>query len=205
MNAALDVARGLKTETRYCLPSDDPVHAEGNIGPAFRAGAAARRKPVEVLRCRGDESGSLWPAEQALERVYGTELSAIDGLLRTGARGRGSQSAVRRDETIPLENREQAPFSMQRDWGRDLYPAEDGPELRRIDTAFLERRPARPGSSTMRRRTRAWSWRSISHDGDVLLFPADAQVVLAVVAEPETGPSTENGDRPRPPEARDVL
>jgi hypothetical protein len=166
-SAALDVVRGLAKSKppRYRAPSDPPVQPPGTSAKLF------------VLGPPRDETLLMKEAVAASSpEVYGIDQLSIDLAHFEPVTDDDSDAPFDTMQKIPLKFAQQMPFFMQRYWGGDVDPAGDGAAWRRIDTAFVQ-----PSAQLALQLDNATNNTSLVlaiqlADGDVLLFPADAQI-----------------------------
>jgi hypothetical protein len=179
-HAALEIVRGLSKPKppRYCSPNNEPVTPEGTSVRLFVLGP-----PRDEHLLRKDAVAATSPEvyglqqQQRLQQVYGMEPSGIDlSHFAPALEAADPDTPFDLMQTIPQQVAQHMPFFMQHYWGSDVDPAGDGPEWRRIDTAFL-------GASTELALQLDSATNNTSlvlaiqlADGDVLLFPADAQI-----------------------------
>ncbi len=171
---ALEVVRGLAKPNapRYCSPGDAPVQPEGTSAQLFVLGP-----PRDEKLLAKDSVAATSPEVYGLQELLGIDSSGID-LSHFDPVVDGADPGAPFDamQTIPTTVAQQMPFFARRYWGSDVDPSGDGPDWRRIDTSFLTGATelALQLDSSTNNTSLVLAIRL--DDGDVLLFPADAQI-----------------------------
>ena len=172
---ALEFARGLTKPKppRYCSPSDAPIRPAGTSATLYVLGPPRD----EQLLQKTDVAASSPEAYGLLQQLYGIDDSIVDLAHFASALASVDPDApFDAMQTIPYAVAQQVPFFVQRYWGSDVDPAGDGPDWRRVDTAFLEAAPALALQLDNATNNTSLVLAIQLDGGDVLLFPADAQV-----------------------------
>jgi hypothetical protein len=173
-SAALEVVRGLAGKPpRYCSPSDMPVQPDGTSVQLFVLGP-----PRDEQLLQKSEVAATSPEVYGLmEQVYGVDASIVDvPHLKAALDSVDPDAPFDPMQTIPFPVAQQMPFFAQRYWGSVTDPAGDGPDWRRVDSAFLEAAPALALQLDSATNNTSLVLAIRLDGGDVLLFPADAQV-----------------------------
>lgn len=157
---ALDAARALAKTVLYREPKDAPYEPEGT---------GVRIYVLGPPRDEGLLGKLLLPSDSP--ELYGIGATPA-------ADGSGADDAAPFDamQAIPLEVARELPFFRQRYWGSDVAPAIDAADWRRIDGTWLE-----SGTELALRLDSVTNNTSLVlaielANGDVMLFPGDAQV-----------------------------
>jgi hypothetical protein len=172
---ALEFARQLAKPKppRYCSPSDAPVKPAGTSATLYVLGPPRDEQLIQ----KTDVAASSPETYGLLQRLYGVDDSIVDLSHFASALGSVDPDApFDTMQTIPYAVAQQLPFFAQRYWGSDVDPAGDGPEWRRIESSFLEAAPALALQLDNATNNTSLVLAIELAGGDVLLFPADAQV-----------------------------
>ncbi|MBV8298211.1 MAG: hypothetical protein JO083_01440 [Candidatus Eremiobacteraeota bacterium] len=172
---ALEVVRGLAKSKppRYCSPSDPPVQPPGTSVQLFVLGPPRD----EQLLKKTEVAASSPETYGLLQQMYGVDASIADLSHFAGALETVDPDAPFDPmQTIPFPVAQAMPFFMQRYFGSDADPAGDGPAWRRVDSAFLDAAPALALQLDNATNNTSLVLAIQLQNGDVLLFPADAQV-----------------------------
>jgi hypothetical protein len=150
-----------EANTRFCLPQDQPVEAEGTTAKLYVLGPPHDEKMIKKYN----------PSKRNPE-TYGMAMAALEPALTNADAGAPFDPIVQ----IPLEVARQMPFFQKRYWGEDSDSTEKNQSWRRIDGDWLD-----VSSSMALQLDSATNNTSLViaielQDGDVLLFAADAQV-----------------------------
>jgi hypothetical protein len=167
---ALEAVRGLAhpKPPRYCAPSDDPVTPEGTSVRIFVLGPP---RDENLLKKSSIAASS--------PEVYGVDaLFGVDGLaeLEPALTATDPESPFGPMQTIPLTVAQQLPFFKRRYWGGEVDPAGEGAAWRRIDSDFLESSTQLALQLDSATNNTSLALAIELAGGDVLLFPADAQI-----------------------------
>ena len=163
---ALAIVKGLSKTVRFCLPQDAPVTLDGTNVRAYVLGPPHDEKFIKKYN----------PSTKAPE-TYGMDSDGVFLDAVTMAPGDDDPNAPFGDKfQIPLEAAKQLAFFKAAYWGEDADSTEKDQSWRRIDGSWLD-----AASSLALQLDSATNNTSVVlafelDGGDVLLFPADAQV-----------------------------
>ena len=172
---ALENVRGLSKSgpPRYCSPSDPPVQPPGTSVKLFVLGPPRD----EQLLQQTEVAASSPETYGLLQQMYGIDASIADLSHFAGALETVDPDAPFDPmQTIPFAVAQTMPFFMRRYFGSEVDPAGDGPAWRRVDSAFLDAAPALALQLDNATNNTSLVLAIELQNGDVLLFPADAQV-----------------------------
>jgi Metallo-beta-lactamase superfamily len=161
---AMNVVKGRSQNVRYCEPADDPVVPDGTTARLYVLGP-----PREERFLRKSRPSARGPETYELGLGPGPALGSPDG---------GAAPATFADQAaIPIDVARTLPFFVQHYYGSPQTPAAAAPAWRLIDTTWLNALSSELALTLDSNANNASLVLAIElDDGDVLLFPGDAQV-----------------------------
>jgi hypothetical protein len=159
--SALDAVRALSKNVTYHEPKETPYELEGTGVRIYVLGPPRDETRLGQL---------LLPAGSS--ELYGIAATADAGGPATDDGGAPFDAM----QLIPLDVARALPFFMRRYWGSDVAPAVDAADWRRIDAAWMESQTELALQLDSVTNNTSLVLAIELANGDVLLFPGDAQV-----------------------------
>lgn len=153
---ALQAVRGLSKVVRYCDPADAPQQLPQTSVRVYALGPPRDEKLLKELL--------LSPSSPDM---YGIAAPSSDD---------DAGAPFDEMQAIPLEVAREMPFFRRRYWGSDVAPSDDAADWRRIDGSWLEATSELALQLDSATNNTSLVLAFELENGDVLLFPGDAQV-----------------------------